>query len=62
LMLAQQDKFFPISKTMYALLARPDGPGMAAALGVVAFCLTLISLLVAAKVSGRRLEELFSTS
>jgi iron(III) transport system permease protein len=62
LMLAQQEKFFPISKTMYLMLSRPDGPGMACALGVVAFIVTLLGILGAAKISGRKFEELFSIS
>ena len=62
LMLAQQEKFFPISKTMYALLNRPDGPGIACALGVVAFLVTLSGILIAARLSGRKFEELFRIS
>lgn len=62
LMLAQQEKFFPISKTMYALLARPDGPGMACALGVIAFVVTIAGLLIAARLSGQKFEDLFRIS
>lgn len=62
LMLAQEEKFYPISKTMYALLSRPDGPGVACSLGVFSFLVTLFCILVAAKVSGRKFEELFRIS
>lgn len=59
LMLAQQEKFFPVSKTIYALLTRPDGPAMACALGTLAFVVTCLGILLAARLSRRKLEDLF---
>ena len=35
LLLALEEKFYPVSKAMYALMARPDGVELASALGVV---------------------------
>lgn len=35
LLLALEEKFYPVSKAMYALIARPDGIELASALGVV---------------------------
>jgi len=35
LILAAEERFFPISKAMYAILARPDGPELASAIGLL---------------------------
>ncbi len=59
LMLAQEESFFPVSKTIYNLLVRPDAPGLACALGVLAFIITLAGMLLAARTSGRKFEDLF---
>jgi iron(III) transport system permease protein len=42
LVLALEEKFYPVSKAMYALSARPDGVPMAAALGVIVTALILV--------------------
>lgn len=62
LMLAQREEFFPLSKCMYALLNRPDGVGVACALGVLAFIFTIGALVLAARLSGRRIDQLFRTA
>jgi iron(III) transport system permease protein len=41
LLLALEQKFYPISKAIYALTGRPDGAEVASALGVVVMCLML---------------------
>jgi iron(III) transport system permease protein len=51
--LALKEPFYPITKAMYALLARPDGERMASALGIVSM-VVILSCLVVAHLSSRR--------
>ena len=60
LMLAQRENYFPITKAIYILLARPDdGPYIASAMGVLGMALLALALLVATIILGRRMGELF---
>ena len=59
LILAAEERYYPITKAIYALLSRPDGPLVASALGVLGMVLLGGSLFAAGKVLGRRMGELF---
>ena len=60
IMLAQRENFFPITKAIYVLLARPDdGPYIASAMGVLGMLLLTTALIVASAILGRRMGELF---
>jgi iron(III) transport system permease protein len=60
LMLAQQEKFYPITRAIYALSLRPDdGPQLASAMGVLGMGLLFAALFVASYALGRSLAQLF---
>lgn len=59
LILATEENDFPITKAIYELLGRPDGPFIASALGVLGMILLMISLVMVGKFLGRRMGELF---
>lgn len=60
LMLAREEKYFPITRAILGLLMRPDdGDMIASALGVFAIGLLGVSLLAASIVLGRKMGELF---
>lgn len=61
LILAMREQFFPITKTIYALMGRiePNAPSVACALGVVGMAILSLSLLVAARLMGRKMGQLF---
>ena len=59
LILAAEERYYPITKAIYALLGRPDGPYIASALGVLGMLLLATSLFLAGKFLGRRMGELF---
>ena len=60
LMLAREEKFYPITRAILGLLMRPDdGDNIASALAVFAMGLLGVSLLIAGLVLGRKLGELF---
>lgn len=59
LILAMEERYYPITKAIYALLGRPDGPYIASALGVLGMLLLMASLFLAGKFLGRRMGELF---
>lgn len=60
LMLAREEKYYPITRAIVGLLQRPDnGDNLASALAVVAMGLLVLSLLIASLVLGRKLGELF---
>ena len=61
LILAVEERYYPITKAIYALLGRPDGAYIASALGVLGMVLLAASLFVAGKFLGRRMGELFRT-
>jgi iron(III) transport system permease protein len=61
LILAMREKYFPITKMIWQLMGRidPDSAGVACALGVVGMIILGVSLLVAAKLLGNRMGQLF---
>jgi iron(III) transport system permease protein len=60
LMLAREEKFFPITRAILGLLMRPDdGDAIASALALFAMGLLVSSLLAASFVLGRKFGELF---
>lgn len=60
LMLAREEKFYPITRAILGLLMRPDeGDNIASALALFAMALLGLSLLAAGAVLGRKLGELF---
>jgi iron(III) transport system permease protein len=60
LMLAREEKYYPITRAIYGLLMSPDnGDNIACALGVFAMALLFASLLAASLVLGRKMGELF---
>ncbi len=61
LILAQREKFYPITKQLWQVMGRidPNAPGLASALGVVGMILLTGSLLVAGRLLGKRLGQLF---
>jgi len=60
LILAMGDQFFPITKTIYELdLRLGDGPYVASALGIIGTVIVAICILVANRLLGRSMGELF---
>src|SRR2546422_1523338 len=61
LILAMREQFFPITKMIWQIMGRidPDAPGVACALGVVGMFILSVSLLVAGKILGRKMGQLF---
>jgi iron(III) transport system permease protein len=61
LILAMKEGYFPITKMIYGLMGRidPNAPSVACALGVVGMVILTVSLLVAGKILGRRMGQLF---
>jgi iron(III) transport system permease protein len=60
LMLAQQEKYYPITRAIFGLSLRPDdGPLVASAMGVVGMVLLIVSLVAASIVLGKKMGELF---
>jgi iron(III) transport system permease protein len=60
LMLAREERFYPITRALVGILLRPDdGDRLASALGVVAMALLATALLGASLLLGRRLGQLF---
>lgn len=60
IMLAQRENYFPITKAIYMLLARPDdGPYIASAMGVLGMLLLAAALITASALLGKRMGELF---
>jgi len=61
LILAMKDRFFPITKMIYELMGRidPGAPSVACALGVIGMILLTGSLLVAGKILGKKMGQLF---
>ena len=59
LILAFEERYYPITKAIYALLNRPDGVFIASALGVLGMILLAGSLFLAGKFLGKRMADLF---
>jgi iron(III) transport system permease protein len=60
LMLAQQERFMPITRAIFGFWLRPDdGPYIASAMGVIGMAILGLSMLAASAVLGRRMGDLF---
>jgi len=61
LILAMKEHFFPITKMIYQLMGRidPNAPSVACAVGVVGMVILIISLVVAGKILGKKMGQLF---
>jgi iron(III) transport system permease protein len=61
LILAMHEKFYPITKMIYQHMARiePSAPGVACAMGVIGMILLTASLLIAGKILGKKMGQLF---
>lgn len=57
LLLALEAKFYPVSKAIYALMARPDGIAVASALGIVVMVIMIITFYFAEVLSRRSLRS-----
>jgi iron(III) transport system permease protein len=61
LILAMRDQYAPITKMIYQLMGRiePDAPSVACALGVIGMVILAASLLIAGRLLGRKMGQLF---
>jgi iron(III) transport system permease protein len=61
LILAMKENYFPITKMIYQLMGRidPDAPSVACALGVLGMVILAASLLMAGKILGKKMGQLF---
>lgn len=61
LILAMREQYYPITKMIYELMGKvePAAPSVACALGVVGMAILMGSLLLASRLLGRRLGQLF---
>jgi len=61
LILAMKENYFPITKMIYQLIGRidPDAPSVACALGVLGMVILAASLLLAGKILGKKMGQLF---
>lgn len=57
LILAADEQYYPISKAMYTLISRPDGPMIASALGVVMMVVLCFGFWLASRIVGRPIGE-----
>jgi|GEM_PF-171730 len=53
IVLAMEERFYPISKAIYALLGRPDGIELASALGSVVMVIMVVAFFMAERLSSR---------
>jgi iron(III) transport system permease protein len=61
LILAMRDQYFPVTKQIWQLMGRinPSAPSVACALGVIGMAILTTSLLLAGRIMGKRLGQLF---
>ena len=61
LILAMKDQYYPITKMIYQLMLHidPKTPGIACAMGVVGMAILTASLLVAGRILGKKMGQLF---
>ncbi len=61
LILAMKEQYFPITKMIYQLMGRidPNAPSVACALGVVGMVILSVSLLIAGRLLGKKMGQLF---
>ncbi|MEW6200976.1 MAG: iron ABC transporter permease [bacterium] len=62
LILAMQEKFYPVTKAIYMLLGRlTDGQAVASAMGVLGMILLIAALITAQRLLGRKMGQMFQT-
>jgi len=54
LLLAMEEKYYPIAKALYALSARPDGAALACALASLVTLLIAVCLIMSSRLSGKK--------
>ena len=61
LILAMKEQYFPITKMIYQLMGRidPNAPHIASALGVVGMIILTASLLIAGRILGKKMGQMF---
>jgi len=60
LILAMTEKYYPVTKAIYVLVQRlGDGAYIASALGILGMLLLTVSLLLAGKLMGKKMGEMF---
>ena len=59
IILAFEEKYYPITKAIFSLLGRPDGAFIGSALGTSGMVLLMLSLILASRFLGRRMGEMF---
>jgi len=61
LILAMKERYFPMTKAIWALLGRiePDSVSVASAMGILGMLLLAVSLVIASKSLGKRMGQLF---
>jgi iron(III) transport system permease protein len=59
MILALEDRYYPISKAIYFLLNRPDGLPLASALGFFSMIILILCFALSSKLLGKRFESLF---
>lgn len=61
LILAMKEQYYPITKMIYQLMGRidPNAPSVACALGVIGMIILTASLLIAGKILGKKMGQLF---
>lgn len=59
LLLALEERYYPVTKALFALAARPDGAALASTLGVISILMVVACMTLAARFSGRSVGELF---
>ena len=61
LILAMKEHYFPITKMIYQLMGRidPNAPSVACALGVLGMIILTVILVIAGKILGRKMGQLF---
>ena len=58
LLLPMEEKFYPITKALYSLQARPDGVSLSASYALIVMASVITILLLASKLSGKKITEL----
>jgi iron(III) transport system permease protein len=61
LILAMKEQYYPLTKMIYTVMGRidPNSPGVACALGVVGMGILTASLLIAGRILGRKMGQMF---
>jgi len=59
LLLALEERYYPVTKALFALAGRPGGASLASALGIISILLVVTCMYLAARFSGKPLGDLF---